>query len=340
MPTYDRVNGASVKFGPTYTFAGGRGELTGLATYRSDLGKFDPSLSGKLQLTRRLRVTMDAARGSFSDDAWIWSDFVNSFSALTVGTDTRDFFRADRGQAEIHRLWEFSTAQIEPFVGARYERAWSVGPFLGETKAPFSFFGRRDSLGMRRPNPPISDGTLTSVLVGAAFDWTAEGLTLRIRSEAEKNLGDFTPKVGTAVPLDFTQVTNDIAVGFFTFGEQQYALDVRYMTTFGDTPPMQRLAHLGGAGTLPFLDLLSQAGDELLLIDQRYSIPLLNVRVGIMGNPTLQLRHRLGGAGLGKLPSLEQMLGFGVDLTIIRGEVQVDPKRQKVRFAVGFTFAR
>ena len=340
IPTYDRVNGASLKFGPTYTFAGGRGELTGLMTYRSDLGKIDPSLSGRLQITRRVRATMDVARGSFGNDAWIWSDFVNSFSALTVGTDTRDFYRADRAQAELHQLWEFSTAQIEPFIGARYERGWSVGPFLGETGSPFSFFGRRDSLGMRRPNPPINDGRFTSVLAGTAFDWTAEGLTLRIRTEAEKNIGDFMPKIGAATPLDFTQLTTDVAVGFFTFGEQEYALDVRHMTTFGDTPPAQRFGHLGGAGTLPFLDLLSQGGDELLLIDQRYSIPLLNVRVGIMGNPTLQLRHRLGSTGLGKLPPLEQMLGFGVDLTIIRGEVQVDPKRQKVRFAVGFTFAR
>ena len=61
---------------------------------------------------------------------------------------------------------------------------------------------------------------------------------------------------------------------------------------------------------------------------------------GIMGNPTLQFRHRIGSAGVGKLPSFEQVVGFGVELTIIRGEVQVDPKTQKVRFSVGFTFAR
>ena len=340
MPTYDRVNGASVKFGPTFTFADGRGELTGLATYRSDLGKIDPSLSGRLRVNRRLRVEMEAARGSFSNDSWIWSDFVNSLSVLTVGTDTRDYYRADRAQATMHQLWETSSARLEPFLGARYERAWSVGPFIGETRSPFSFFGRRDSLAMRRPNMPISDGTLISALAGTTVDWTAGGVTLKARTEVEVNPGDFKPKTGIAVAPSFTQATSDLAIGFFTFGEQEYGLDIHWVTTPGDTPPLQRFVHIGGPGTLPFLDPLEQAGDELLLIDQRYSVPLLNVRVGIMGNPTLQFRHRIGSAGVGKLPSFEQVLGFGVELTIIRGEVQVDPRTRKVRFSVGFTFAR
>jgi hypothetical protein len=340
MPTYDRVNGASVKFGPTFTFGDGLGELTGLATYRSDLGKIDPSLSGRLRLSRRLRMELEAARGTFSNDAWIWSDFVNSFSVLTVGTDTRNYYRADRVQATAHRLWETSSARLEPFLGGRYERGWSVGPFVGETRSPFSFFGRRDSLAMRRPNMPINDGTMISALAGTMLDWTAGGVTVKARTEVETSLGDFTPKIGAAVPVSFIQATADLAVGFFTFGEQEYGLDVHWVTTPGDTPPLQRFVHIGGPGTLPFLDPLAQAGDELLLIDQRYSVPLLNIRVGIMGNPTLQFRDRIGSAGVGKLPAFEQILGFGVELTIIRGEVQVDPRTRKLRFSVGFTFAR
>src|SRR5205814_1701546 len=46
FPSYDRVNGASVPFGPAFSFAGGRGEIDVLGTYRSDLGKVDPSANG------------------------------------------------------------------------------------------------------------------------------------------------------------------------------------------------------------------------------------------------------------------------------------------------------
>src|SRR5688572_16122705 len=105
--------------------------------------------------------------------------------------------------------------------------------------------------------------------------------------------------------MSFTQITSDLETRFLTFGEQEYAIDVHWVTTYGATPPPQRFVYFGGPGTMPFLDLLEQGGDELLLVDQRYSIPLVNVRFGILGVPTIQLRHRLGSAGLGRLPTLE-----------------------------------
>jgi hypothetical protein len=333
LPSYDRVNGASVPFGPSFSFAGGRGEINGLATYRSDLGKIDPSLTGQLQLTRRLRAVFSAERGTFSNDAWIWSGFVNSLSVLALGTDTRNYYRADRADFTVHRLWERSRIQFEPFIGGQIERAWSVGPAIGEPGAPWSVLGRTQRFGMRRPNPAIAPGNVSSALAGSALQWESQGLKLRARTRGEANF---------SAPADerFTQVTSDIGVGFLTFGEQEYGLDVHWVTTAGDTPPPQRFAYLGGSGTMPFLDLLEQGGDELLLIDQRYSIPLLKVRVGILGIPTLQFRHRMGSAGVGRLPSLEQMIGVGVSLTIVRGEVQLDPVSGKVRFGAGFTFSR
>ena len=91
---------------------------------------------------------------------------------------------------------------------------------------------------------------------------------------------------------------------------------------------------------MPFLEILEQGGGELLLIDQRYSIPIPTIALGFMGSPTLQLRHRLGSAGATALPSLEQMVGVGVSLTVIRGELRLDPASGRTQFAVGFTFAR
>ena len=86
--------------------------------------------------------------------------------------------------------------------------------------------------------------------------------------------------------------------------------------------------------------LTAAVGDELLLIDQRYSIPVTNVKIGFLGMPTLQLRHRVGSAGLGSLPTLEQMISVGVTLMIVRGEIQMDPASGSIRGSVGFSFSR
>lgn len=333
MPTYDRVNGLSVPFGPSFAFRDGDGLVDLLVTYRSDLGAVDPSLTMSMQLSRRLRVQAELSRGSVSNDAWIWSDFVNSLSVLAFGEDTRNWFRADRAEFRMHRLWETTNTRVEPFVGARVDRAWTVGPATGERRGPWSLLGRTDTLAMWRPNPAVLGGGLSSVLTGGTLQWERDELRLDARTTGEIALE-------SPGGRHFAQLVSDIAVGFPTLGEHQYALDVHWMTTVGDTPPPERFASLGGSGTLPFLGMLEQGGDEVLLIDQRYSIPLLNVRVGILGNPTLLLRHRIGSAGLGGLPAFEQVLGVGVMLVFVRGELQVDAATGRFRFSTGFSFSR
>ena len=334
LPTYDRVNGLSTPFGPAFTFAGGRATVDILAIYRSDLGKIDPSLDGGLQLSRRLRAEFRAGRGTFSNDAWIWSDLVNSFATLTTGTDTRNYYRADRAEVTVHRLWEFTRTLVEPFVGGVAEQAWSVGPAVGELRGPWSVLWRKDTVeGIFRPNPAIDDGQITSILSGVRVGWEAEDLRARARTRFEMGPGG-------AGNRSFTQITSDVDVGFPTFGLHEYAMDVHWVTTPIGIVPRQRFVYLGGSGTLPFLDLLEQGGDEALLIDQRYSIPVPSVRVGILGEPTLIFRHRLGSAGLGELPSFEQMIGVGVVLTLLRVELQIDPARRKMRFSTGFSFSR
>lgn len=340
FPTYDRVNGVSIPFGPSFSFANGRGEVNAIATYRSDLGKIDPRVTGLFQLSRRSRIELEAERGTFSNDSWIWSDFVNSLSALVLGTDTRNYYRADRAELRVHRLWEFTRSQFQPFVGFRDERAWAVGPTFGENRGPWSGWNRTDILGMRRPNPQFERNDMYSVVAGSTANWEFDDLKVRGRSQLERSVEAYQRTGSVLESLDFLQVTSDLSAGFLTFGEQEYQIDVHWVTTLGDAPPPQRFMYFGGSGTMPFLDLLEQGGDELLLIDQRYAIPFPKVQLGLFGVPTLQFRHRLGSAGLGKLPDFEQMIGAGLMLTIIRGEVLVDPASGKVRFAAGFTFSR
>lgn len=342
LPSYDRVNGASIPFGPAFSLLGGRAEVNALATYRSDLGKVDPSVRGTAQLTRRVRAEAFAGRGTFSNDDWIWSNLVNSFSVFTSGDDTRNHYRADRGELTVHRVWEWTNVQVEPFLGGVIENAWSVGPAPGELLGPWSLFGKKDTLAMYRPNPAISDGTIGSALAGAAARYERPDLTVRARTRAEWGVG---PQSGGDILLAWTeraflQVTSDLAVTFPTFGEHEYALDVHWVMTPGGDVPRQRFVYLGGPGTLVFLEMLAQGGDELLLIDQRYSIPMPSVRLGLAGEPTLIFRHRMGSAGAGRLPAFEHVIGAGVLLTLLRVELQMDPVGGKFRISTGFSFSR
>ncbi len=105
MPQYDRVNGLSQPFGPAFAFANGRGLVNVLLTYRSDLGAIDPSVDVRLGISRRTRARAEIRHGSFSNDAWIYTNLVNSLSALALGVDTRNFYRADRAEVVVYRVW-------------------------------------------------------------------------------------------------------------------------------------------------------------------------------------------------------------------------------------------
>ncbi|MGH7638679.1 MAG: hypothetical protein ACREOK_13610 [Gemmatimonadaceae bacterium] len=340
-PNYDRVNGASIRFGPALAFAGGQGNANFIVTYRSDLGKFDPSAEATLELGRRSRLEAFAGRGTFSNDEWIWSDRVNSLSTLVFGRDTRNYYRGDRAQLTAHRALETATMAIEPFIGARGERSWAVGPTAGDTSSPWSIFERSDTLeGMLRPNPQVGELTIVSALVGTALQWESGGVRANGRVFAEQSLNTSGPAASGGNDDLFTQVTSELYVAFLTFGDQLYEIDARWMTTPVGPPPAQRFAYIGGSGTLPFLDLLEQGGDELLFLDQRYTVPLPKVQLGLLGSPSLQLRHRLGSAGFERLPSLEQALGVGLIVALIRGEFLIDPATGETRVSVGFSFAR
>jgi hypothetical protein len=333
LPTYDRVNGASVPLGPSFSLFGGRAELDALLTYRSDLGKIDPAIVAGLELSRRLRLRAEAQRGTFTNDAWIWSNLVNSLSGLALGTDTRNYYRADRAELTLHRLWEGASTNIEPFIGGRVERGWSVGPAVGERRGPWSILNRNDPLGMWRANPSIVAGSISSALAGSSLEWLVQDVRVRAHTLGEMSF---------TAPRDerFTQVTSDLDIDFPTFKDHEYTLDVRWVTTFGRVPPPQRFSYLGGSGTLPFLELLEQGGDELLLVDQRYTIPLLQRPLKLLGVPMLLLRHRLGSAGVARLPEFEQVVGVGVLLTFLKVEIHMDPASRKIKVGGGLSFSR
>jgi hypothetical protein len=333
LPTYDRVNGLALSFGPLVSLDTGDIEIEPIVTHRTHLGKIDPAVRVTAQRGRRNRFEASASRGTFSNDRWIHSDIVNSVNSLFSGQDTRNHYRADRVEATGHRLLERATGQLEPFLGARWERSWSTGSPTVPSSVPWSLFGRRDTTKMARPNPSVTGGRITSVLGGARADWqlggVAAGATLGVEGAVDA------PASGR-----FVQGTLDGRVTFPTFHTQSFQIETHLVLTSGDQTPTQRYVYFGGSGTISTMEILEQGGDQLLFVDSRYMIPLTRPRLPLVGAPVFTLRHVLGSAGVGSLPDLEQNIALRISLAILRFEVVLDPARDIVKTGFALSFSR
>jgi hypothetical protein len=94
---------------------------------------------------------------------------VNTATTLFAGRDTRNYYRADRGDVTVAQAFEGVRTILAPSVGLRVERSWSAFRDSAAASVPWSLIGRRDAVdGMRRGNPAVTGGTITSAL--AAVD--------------------------------------------------------------------------------------------------------------------------------------------------------------------------
>jgi hypothetical protein len=281
---------------------------------------------------RRLTIGARAARGTYTNDAWVYSDLVNAATTIYAGYDTRNYYRADRGELTVTRTIETTSAFVEPFVGALVEHAWSVVRDSLAGSAPYSLFGRDDAVeGMRRPNPAVTGGTIASGLVGVRAQRPVGPITASgaIRVEG--------PVAAPGVRR-FVQITGDGHLSFPTFRDQRFQAFAHLVSTSGDRAPSQRYAYIGGAATVPTLRLLEQGGDDLLWIESRYAIPIGGLRLPVVGSPTVMLRHILGGAGVDHLPALTQNVGLRVSVAMLRADIVLDPAQpRRHRFGVGLS---
>jgi hypothetical protein len=327
MPSYDRVDGLSLPVGALVTLGKRVVEIQPMATYRSRLGVVDPGVVLRVLPDRPLRLEADVGRSTRTNEGWIYGNLLNSAVTLAFGNDARNYFRADGGTARLIGRVETETYELEPFIGARYEE---VSPITAIGNV-YSFTGRKSIEHMARLNPLVEAGTIGSALAGARLAYRAGSVKARLSAEGERSTR--TP-AGTS---DFTQLTLDGSIDFPTFGAQRLRVDAHAVTTSGDSVPRSRYAYLGRAGTLPLMELLEQGGDRLLFVESRYQIPVAAIVIRKLGSPTLFLRHIMGSAGVGSLPKLEQELGAGVGLSMLRVDVTVDAagKRDtKVGFGV------
>jgi hypothetical protein len=330
IPSYDRVQGLSVPIGPRFTFDTGRFVIDPLVTYRSDLGAWDPSLAVDLGVGRTVRLLAWGGRGTFTNDAWIQSDIMNSVSTIVAGRDRRNYFRADRAELALRKRWQRESAEYEATVGGRGEFATSVS-----AGGPWSLLNRDDSTeGIPRPNPAIARGRTYSALASVGGRWTLEPeATARLLAGVEV---PFRAPLGT----DWVQLTVEGTIRFPTFGVQSFELESHAVLTSGDDAPPQRYAYLGGSGTLPTFDLLEFGGDQLLYFDARYNVPITAVQLPFVGPPVVSLRYMIGSAGVGSLPGFEQNLGLRLAVQPIRVDFTVDPSSGDTHFGFGLVMMR
>jgi hypothetical protein len=184
---------------------------------------------------------------------------------------------------------------------------------------------------MRRPNPAVTGGTIGSALAGVGIRVLTGPISAR-------------GALGVEVPVSATsdarwgQFTVDGRASFPTFRDHTFDVLAHALTTVGDRPPSQRFGYIGGGGTIPTMPLLAQGGDQLLWLENRYTVPISAVRLPFVGSPSVTLRHIVGGAGVDRLPGLTQNVGVRLTLGGVRVDYVLDPaepSRHELAFGFG-----
>ena len=335
-PSYDRVNGVTVPWGPQLAIGEDKVQIDAIVSYRSNLGKWDPSLEGSLRPTLDTEIKLYAGRGTFTNDAWIRSDLVNSLAALFVGSDARNYFRADRATVRLTQTFSSEAFTLTPFIGGLMERDWSTGS-LAPLKSPWSFFGSKGDLRMRRPNPPIAKGRINSILGGAGIEVARGGLAGKLDASVEHAFKAPTFQCASIPPASppacgessFTLATIHSSIKFPTFGTQTFEFTGHAVLAGGDVLPPQRFAYMGGSGTLATVNLLALGGDNLLYLMGDYIIPINRVVLPFVGSPFVALTYAAGNAGLGGIPPLIQNVGVGAGVSLLRVDYSIDPARNR-----------
>ncbi len=331
IPTYERVSGLSLPVAGLVVLGRNAVEIEPSVTYRSRLGVFDPAVALRVGPEKPLSFEARVGRETRTNDAWIYSDLVNSALTLLTGRDARNYFRSRIGEARVLGRVERGTLIVEPYAGARVER---VTPITAAGNV-WSATGRKSEEKIRRPNPLVEAGDIRSGLVGSKLTYSAGDVTGRLSAGVEQS---FAHPAGTT---DFTQVTLDGRVEFPTFSTQRLAVQGHAVTTRGDLVPRARYAYLGGSGTLPVMELLEQGGAQLVFVESRYSIPIDRIQLPVVGAPVVTLRHLMGAAGPQSLPSLEQEIGVSLGLSALHLDVTTDVSgRRGSKVGVGISLSR
>ena len=347
VPGYNRVDGLVLSWGPLISLAQDRLRIDPTNTYRSHIGTIDPFIKLNFKGTTGIGFELVGGRSTFTNDDWIRSDIVNSLATIGVGSDARNYYRADRGRASVSYETTSGGFVTTPSLGVVTENDWSTGSPVAHTNAPWSLFGKTGVLKMRRPNPAIAKGHITSGLARVVTQYAVDAVKASLDvgiEHAFKGPPTYRLVEGDIVLFnnrsgDFTQITIGSKASFPTFGTQHFDFRGHAVFTPGDIAPPQRFAYLGGAGTLATVDLLALGGDRLFYVEGEYSIPIEKIVIPVVGNPIVSARYAAGAAGVGALPDFIQNIGVGLGVRFLKAEYHLDPNYKKTSFTRKHAFS-
>ena len=326
FPTYDRVDGVAVQWGPALQLPRSHASpvLRPWLTYRSARGALDGGAVLDIPLLGGYTATVEAARKTATNDAWIRGDLVNSLSSLFTGSDYRNYYHAERlslwvGKPEPDQALIPGEAAVLPRFGLLISRDRSL-----DRLAPWALIG--DDL--ERENPRIDPGTLVSVTAGAELRWVGNTTGFTGSASLERGLerGDFT----------FTQLVVDGGWEMDALWRHHLSVYARGMVPIESAAPRQRWSILGGFGTLPTFDVGTFRGDNLVFVESRYRIPLPWLILPLVGSPDFELVHTGGTAWPSEvaMPAWEQNLGVGLRALLVNAAIYINPAADDLDFTL------
>lgn len=333
VPSYDRVDGLTLGFGAGYflpLLGGLEPVVRARIAYHSERSTL--SGGGDLALIRGpTTLRAGAERATLTTDQWIREAPLNSASFLFQGKDYRNYYRADRTFASLeHRFGQGATTATASLVAQR-ERAESL-----ETGDPWTFL-RPDSV---RPNPPVSDGDITSFTLGTRIDLERPTFTAELGAEVELAVESTAGDDGFGrfeISADWAMLAlanHTLAIGAYFQGPLPGT----------DSLPRQRWSFVGGSGTLYTFTIAEFPGDRVAFIDTDYIIPLPDrLRLPLLGSPSIDLLHTIGMAwshGIDR--DLEQNLGLRLRFPFVWMRAVTNPRTRwnDFEFSAGFTLPR
>lgn len=256
----------------------------------------------------RLRVGLEAGRATRSMERWIRADAANTLTHVFGGEDYRNYHESDR--VLLGSRYDFGggeTLGLE--VG--WERVRSL-----PARGAGGLFGD-DTV---EPNPAVDAGDAwrASVAAEVGRETGQDSLTVDLRVEG----------ADASLAGDFSYLLGEAALEWRLPAAANHRLNVeaRARGDLAGDLPAHRWSAIGGAGTLPTLDLLELRGPRLVFGRATYAIPVPVLRVPGLGGPELLLRAAAGTAWeAGVDPGLHENLAAGLRFLIFEGGMAWNP---------------